>query len=116
MLDLLSGEDPLPHPLAQPVTDNLVYQENDPLDFLGLGVDNHGAKSDGKFSAEDARHSDSSAEQYLTCLKTLAGPGLVCYQFHDVSMNHKFSKNILFSLHDECSIHYSIIVVVKDNS
>ena len=107
MLDLLSGDDPLPHPLAQPVTDNVVYQESDPLDFLDLSVENRGAKSDGKFSAEDARHSDSNAEQYLKCLKTLAGPGLVCYKFHAVSMNHhKFSDNILFSHHDECSIHY----------
>ncbi|QCD83090.1 probable phosphoinositide phosphatase SAC9 [Vigna unguiculata] len=76
LLDLLSGDDPLPHPLAQPVTDNVVYQESDPLDFLDLSVENRGAKSDGKFSAEDARHSDSNAEQYLKCLKTLAGPGL----------------------------------------
>ncbi|KAG5010707.1 hypothetical protein JHK87_019222 [Glycine soja] len=75
-IDLLSGEDPLPHPLAQPVTENIVYQENDPLDFLDLSVENHSAKINGKVSSEDARHADSSAEQYLKCLKTLAGPSL----------------------------------------
>ena len=80
-IDLLSGEDPLSHPLAQPVTENVVYQESDPLDFLDLSVESHSAKSDGKVSSEDARHAESSAEQYLKCLKTLAGPSLVCYQF-----------------------------------
>lgn len=94
LVDLLSGEDLLPHPLAQPVTKNVVYNESDPLDFLDLSVENHSAKSDAdaKVSSEDATHSDSSAEQYLKCLKTLAGPNLVCNQFVNVAMKHyKFS-------------------------
>ncbi|KAJ1396461.1 WW domain [Sesbania bispinosa] len=76
LIDLLSGDDALPHPLAQPVTENVVYKENDPLDFLDQSVEYHSAKSDCKISAEDARHSDTSAEQYLECLKSLAGPSL----------------------------------------
>ncbi|XP_027345477.1 probable phosphoinositide phosphatase SAC9 [Abrus precatorius] len=71
LIDLLSGEEPLPHPLA-----NVVCQERDPLDFLDLGVEYHNAKSDCKVSSEDARHSDTNAEQYLKCLRTLAGPNL----------------------------------------
>ncbi|XP_020235927.1 probable phosphoinositide phosphatase SAC9 [Cajanus cajan] len=73
LMDLLSGDGPLAHPLAQPVTENVAYQESDPLDFLDLSVENH---SDGKVSSEDARHSDGTAEQYLKCLKTVAGPSL----------------------------------------
>ncbi|KAK7319802.1 hypothetical protein RJT34_04528 [Clitoria ternatea] len=72
LIDLLSGEDPLPHPLAQPVAENVVYQDNDPLDFLDESVEHHhSAKSDC-----DARYPDTSAAQYLKCLKTLAGPSL----------------------------------------
>lgn len=90
LIDLLSGEDPLPHPLAQPVTENVVYNESDPLDFLDQAVEYHSAKNDSKISSEDARCSDTSAEQYLKSLKSLAGPSLVCYHFVDVSLNYKF--------------------------
>ncbi|OIV93216.1 hypothetical protein TanjilG_27395 [Lupinus angustifolius] len=76
LIDLLSGEDPLPHPLAQPVIENVVYNEGDPLDFLDQAVEYHSAKSDSKISSEGARNSDTSAEQYLKCLKSLTGPSL----------------------------------------
>ncbi|AES90288.2 putative WW domain, SAC domain-containing protein [Medicago truncatula] len=75
LLDLLSGNDPLPHPLAQPVTENFAYEESDPLDFLDQNV-GYSGQSDSKISAEDTRHSDTSTEQYLKCLKSLAGPNL----------------------------------------
>ncbi|XP_057415949.1 probable phosphoinositide phosphatase SAC9 [Lotus japonicus] len=76
LIDLLSGEDPLPHPLAQPVTENVVYEESDPLDFLDQSVECHSAKTDSKNSLEGSRSSDNSAEQYLKCLRSLAGPNL----------------------------------------
>lgn len=82
LVDLLSGDDPLPHPLAQPVTENFVSKESDPLDFLDQSVE-YSAQSDCKISPEDARFSDTSAEQYLKCLKSLTGPNLVCYHFVD---------------------------------
>lgn len=83
LIDLLSGNDPLPHPLAQPATESFVHKESDPLDFLDQNVE-YGAQSDCKVSSEDATHSDASTEQYLKCLKSLAGPTLVCYHFVDL--------------------------------
>jgi hypothetical protein len=85
LIDLLSGNDPLPHPLAQPVTD--VHKESDSLDFLDQNIEYNG-QSDCKISSEDTRHSDSTTEQYLKCLKSLAGPNLVHYYFVDVALNH----------------------------
>ncbi|KAL1327253.1 hypothetical protein HN51_037325 [Arachis hypogaea] len=75
LIDLLSGEDPLPHPLAQPVTEHVHY-ESDPLEFLDQAVEYHGAKSDCQISSKETTHSDSSTAQYLKCLKSLAGPSL----------------------------------------
>ncbi|KAK7252087.1 hypothetical protein RIF29_35801 [Crotalaria pallida] len=77
LIDLLSGEDPLPHPLAQPVTESVVYNESDPLDFLDQAVEYPNGKSDSKVSSEDARISDTGSDQYLKCLKSLAGPSLL---------------------------------------
>lgn len=124
LLDLLSGNDPLPHPLAQPVTENFAYEESDPLDFLDQNV-GYSGQSDSKISAEDTRHSDTSTEQYLKCLKSLAGPNLVCYYFVDVALYHykivfpiqydhllDFFKNFIHSLKSfffclyECFIQY----------
>ncbi|XP_061373421.1 probable phosphoinositide phosphatase SAC9 isoform X2 [Gastrolobium bilobum] len=71
LIDLLSGEDPLPHPLAQPVTEIVASKESDPLDFLDQDVGYHSAKRDCKIPSED-----TSVEQYLKCLKSIAGPSL----------------------------------------
>lgn len=87
LIDLLSGNDPLPHPLAQAVTENFAHEETDTLDFLDQNVE-YSAQSDCKISSEYTRHSDTSTEQYLKCLKSLAGPSLVCYNFVDLAPNH----------------------------
>lgn len=89
LIDLLSGEDPLPHPLAQPVTENVVYEESDPLDFLDQSVECHSAKTDSKNSLEGSRSSDNSAEQYLKCLRSLAGPNLVCDHYPNIALTNK---------------------------
>ena len=88
LIDLVSEEDPLAHPLAQPVTENVVDKESDPLDFLDQAVEYHSAKSDCQISSKETTYSDSSAEQYLKCLKSLAGPSLVCYAFVHIDLNH----------------------------
>ncbi|XP_054798081.1 LOW QUALITY PROTEIN: probable phosphoinositide phosphatase SAC9 [Prosopis cineraria] len=76
-IDLLTGEDPLAHPLVQPVTENVVYKESDALDFLDqAAVEYQSAKSDHKISAFKDASSDTSAKQYLSCLKSLTGPSL----------------------------------------
>ncbi|KAI4324378.1 hypothetical protein L6164_023923 [Bauhinia variegata] len=77
-VDLLSGGDPLSHPLAQPVTENVVYEESDALDFLDQAVVAHSsAQSDHKNSSSEAgRYSDTKAEQYLNCLGSLTGLSL----------------------------------------
>ncbi|KAI9082350.1 hypothetical protein K1719_035773 [Acacia pycnantha] len=76
-VDLLTGEDPLAHPLAQPITENVVHKESDALDFLDQAVvEYHSVKSDSNISAFKDESSDPSAEQYLSCLKSLTGPSL----------------------------------------
>lgn len=87
LIDLLSGNDPLSHPLAQPVTENFTHMESDTLDFLDQDVD-YSSQSDCKISSEDTRHLDTSTEQYLKCLKSLAGPNLVNYNFVYLALNH----------------------------
>ncbi|XP_028782790.1 probable phosphoinositide phosphatase SAC9, partial [Neltuma alba] len=76
-IDLLTGEDPLAHPLAQPGTENVVHNESDALDFLDQAVvEYQSVKSDNNISAVKDASSDPGAEQYLSCLKSLTGPSL----------------------------------------
>lgn len=79
-IDLLTGEDPLAHPPPNPVAENIVHTESDELDFLDQAVvQYHGVKNDNNVSAFKDASSYSSAEQYLSFLKSLTGPSLVCY-------------------------------------
>lgn len=88
-IDLLTGVDPLSHPLAQPVTENVVYEESDALDFLDQAVVAYSsAQSDHKNSSSEAgRYSDTRAEQYLNCLGSLTGLSLVCYHLVNFALS-----------------------------
>ncbi|KDP35146.1 hypothetical protein JCGZ_10680 [Jatropha curcas] len=74
-LDLLTGEDAFSEPVSHPLAQNNVQGGSDLLDFLDHAVVEYGAgETDHKFSSlHDARPPDSSAQKYISCLKTLAG-------------------------------------------
>lgn len=75
-LDLLTGEDAFSEPVSLPLTQNNVQEGSNLLDFLDQAVIEYdGAETDKKFSSShDARATDSSAQKYINCLKTLSGP------------------------------------------
>ncbi|XP_015578272.1 probable phosphoinositide phosphatase SAC9 isoform X2 [Ricinus communis] len=74
-LDLLTGGDAFSEPISHPLQQNNIQEGSDLLDFLDNAVvEFHGAETDKKFSSsQDAKPTDS-AQQYINCLKTLAGP------------------------------------------
>lgn len=80
-LDLLTGEDMFSEPVSQSATQNNVHEGSDFLNFLDEAViDNRGTETDHKFSSsKDVRPPDSSAQKYINCLKSLAGPQMVWY-------------------------------------
>lgn len=89
-VDLLTGEDTFSDPILQPVRRNTVNEGSDVLDFLDQAVvEFHGAQDDHiHSSSQDLQPSDSSSQQYLTCLTSLAGPSVVrCYLLH-VALSH----------------------------
>lgn len=95
-IDLLTGQEPLPHPLAQPVTENVVYKESDTLDFLDQAVfEYQNVKSNHNISSSKDACSDTSAERYLSCLKSLMGPCLVCCYI--IYVAHSSSKFCCFT-------------------
>lgn len=77
-VDLLTGEDTFSDPILQPVRRNTVNEGSDVLDFLDQAVvEFHGAQDDHiHSSSQDLQPSDSSSQQYLTCLTSLAGPSV----------------------------------------
>ncbi|KAF4352525.1 hypothetical protein G4B88_013355, partial [Cannabis sativa] len=76
-VDLLTGGESFSDHVAQPVTVNTTLdQGSDLLDFLDQAVvEYHGvAESDKKvLPSQDSKTSASSSEQYISCLKSLAG-------------------------------------------
>ncbi|GAV86822.1 WW domain-containing protein/Syja_N domain-containing protein, partial [Cephalotus follicularis] len=76
LVDLLSGEDIFSESASQPVMNNVVYNGSESLDFLDQAVVNYrGADTDHKSaSSHDERSPDTSAQKYINCLKSLAGP------------------------------------------
>lgn len=79
-VDLLTGGDTVPESIPQPVMGNVMYKGDDLLDFLDESLnDDHHAKADSKLSTiQDGRPIDSGAQQYINCLKAIAGPYMVC--------------------------------------
>lgn len=82
-LDLLTGEDkisePVSEPFSHPLAQNNVQEGSDSLDFLDQAViEYHGAERDNKFSSS---HDANNVQKYINCLKTLAGPQMVCCCF-----------------------------------
>lgn len=80
-VDLLTGVDDFSNHTTQPVTENTVNKGSDLLDFLDQAVVEYhgGAESDKKLSSsQDSKTSVGSSQQYISRLKSLAGPMLVC--------------------------------------
>jgi hypothetical protein len=89
-VDLLTGEDTFSEPILQPERGNAVNEGSGVLDFLDQAVvEFRGAQDDHiHSSSQDLRPSDSSSQQYLTCLTSIAGPSVVrCYLLH-VALSH----------------------------
>lgn len=73
--DLLTGEDSFSEAVSQPSRGNVLNEGSDLLDFLDQSVvEIRGAQDDTYSSSQDVRPSDSSSQQYITCLKSLLGP------------------------------------------
>ncbi|KAJ6693489.1 hypothetical protein OIU85_004275 [Salix viminalis] len=72
--DVHEGSDNIfSHPLSQQVTPNNLHEENDLLGFLDQAVtEHHCTVADDKLSSQD-----SSAQNYINCLKLFAGPQMV---------------------------------------
>lgn len=80
LVDLLTGGDLFSESVSQPVTENAAYEGGDSLDFLDHAVvEYHGPQTDHKSStSQDGRHQESGTQKYINCLKSLAGPHMVC--------------------------------------
>lgn len=88
--DLLTGEDTSSEPIYEPVRENVGNEGSDLLDFLDQVV--VGAQNDPVHSAsQDLQPSESSSQQYLTCLTSLAGPSMVCCYLLPVALSHYIS-------------------------
>ncbi|KAM2970145.1 hypothetical protein FF2_017151 [Malus domestica] len=73
LVDLLTGEVVLSEHFAAPVIGNAEDKGGDLLDFLDQAiVEYHGAETDHK--SHDGKPLDSSSQQYIDCLKSIAGP------------------------------------------
>lgn len=77
-LDLLTGESKPSESISQPEGGNVTYGGGDLLAFLDDTITgNEGAEADNIFSSsKDGRTSDSGAQQYINCLKSLVGPNM----------------------------------------
>lgn len=80
-VDLLTGEGTFSDHIAQSVTGCDVDKGGDLLDFLDQAVvEYNGAEVGSKFpSTNDGRTSESGSQQYINCLRSLAGSQMVCY-------------------------------------
>jgi hypothetical protein len=86
--DLLTGEDSFSEAVSQPSRGNVLNEGSDLLDFLDQSVvEIRGAQDDTYSSSQDVRPSDSSSQQYITCLKSLVGPTMVCCYLLHVALN-----------------------------
>ncbi|KAJ7980630.1 Phosphoinositide phosphatase [Quillaja saponaria] len=76
LVDFLTGEGPHPQSIPQPITE--VQSGSDLLDFLDQAVvEYRGAESEHKISTSgDGRPAENSSQQYLNCLKSLAGSNM----------------------------------------
>lgn len=84
-LDLLTGEDGFSNHIDQPVTERIVDQGSEFLDFLDqAAVEYQGAaKSEISFSSSvETGTQGSSSQQYINCLKSLVGPQMVYYYYY----------------------------------
>ena len=80
-VDLLTGEGSFSDHIAQPVTGHDVDKGGDLLDFLDQAVvEYNGGEVGCKLSStHDGRTLESNSQQYINCLKSLAGTQMVCY-------------------------------------
>lgn len=78
-VDLLTGGDMLSDLVPEPVTTNTPHAGDDLLGFLDQAVvEHHDPETDHKTSStQDKRSTDSGTQQYINCLKSLAGPHMV---------------------------------------
>lgn len=81
LLDLLTGEDSSSDPFPQPVVECVASGGNDMLDFLDQAVVEYRGSDTvlGESVPQEKRPKESGAHLYLNCLKSLAGPNMVCY-------------------------------------
>lgn len=81
LIDLLTGEDSSSDPFPQPVMECAASGDNDMLDFLDQAVvEYRGSETVPTGSVpQDKRPKESGGHLYLNCLKSLAGPNMVCY-------------------------------------
>ena len=79
-VDLLTGGDAFSESISQPVTENAANEGGGLLDFLDQAVvDYPGPETDHKSStSQDGRPQESGTQKYINCLKSLAGPHMVC--------------------------------------
>lgn len=84
-VDLLSGDYSFSEPISQPVRAHTTHEAGDILDFLDQAIIEHNAaEGDQKSFSEYNKSSEQGNQQYIRCLKSLAGADLVC--LHDSSM------------------------------
>lgn len=89
-VDLLTGEDTFSEPISQPVKEKVVNEGSDFLDFLDQAtIEFSGAQNDQKHSSsQDIQPPESSSQQYISCLTSLAGPRMVCYYRLHIALSH----------------------------
>lgn len=81
LIDLLTGEDSSSDPFPQPAVEGIASVGDDMLDFLDQAVvEPSGSETvpGGSFS-QDKSPRESGSHLYLSCLKSLVGPNMVCY-------------------------------------
>lgn len=77
-VDLLTGEVTVSDHNTHPLMGNEIDEKSDMLDFLDQATVEYHGDSDHKLS-QDGQNSESSSEQYISCIKSLVGLKKVCY-------------------------------------
>ena len=79
-VDLLTGDNMPPETISQQVMGTSVHEGGDFLSFLDEAVIEQPKRAgDSEFTLSwDQRPSESNAQQYINCLRVLAGPQMVC--------------------------------------
>ncbi|GKV29305.1 hypothetical protein SLEP1_g38242 [Rubroshorea leprosula] len=74
LVDLLTGEKMISDSVSQPISENVINEGGELLDFLDQAVVEYRHPKNNNYKSLDARPQDSGAQQYINIMKSLVEP------------------------------------------